>query len=395
MQARHKNVIKYLLNFVFSLSESDLEKRPTSAAIDLGALKDNYLRVKERVGGRASVLAVVKANAYGHGDLETAHVLVGLGCELLGVAIPEEGAKLRHGGIKSPIIVLGGIFPNQADDIVELGLTPVIFDASTAGILNSAAQRRGAVQEVHVKIDTGMGRLGLRAEEAGPFFSKLKGLSNLKLSGLHSHFAESEREDKGFSRTQIAAFQSAVSLARQAGFEPKYVGISNSADIIEPVNGTEFSMVRPGLMLYGSYPDERLRGKIELKPVLSLSTRVLHLKAIQAGESVSYGRRFVARRPSLIATLPIGYADGLPRSLGNNAEVLIRGKRAPIAGTVCMDLIMADVTDVPGVQKNDEAVIIGSQGSETITAEEVAARAGTISYEIFCRISQRVPRVYV
>ena len=372
-----------------------MEKRPTSATIDLGALKDNYLRLRERVRVGTSVLAVVKANAYGHGDVEVARVLEGLGCELLGVAIPEEGARLRQEGIKSPIIVLGGLFPNQANDVIDLGLTPVVFDASTASLLNSAASKRGTVQEVHVKIDTGMGRLGLRPEEAGPFFSRLKGLSNLKLGGLHSHFAESEREDKRFSEAQAAAFESSVALVRQMGFDPKYVGISNSAAIIEHLDGGRFNLVRPGLMLYGSYPDERLRGKIDLKPVLQLKTRILHMKAIQAGESVSYGRRFVAGRRSLIATLPIGYADGLPRSLGNAGEVLVRGRRAPFAGTVCMDLVMADVTDIPGVQTGDEAVIIGSQGNEAITAEEVAARAGTISYEIFCRISQRVPRVYV
>lgn len=370
-----------------------MEKRPTSAAIDMEALKTNYFRLRDRLQGGTAVLAVVKANAYGHGDVEIAHVLEGLGCELLGVAIPEEGARLREAGINKPIIVLGGLFPNQAEDIIDLGLTPIVFDERTASLLNSAASKRGVVQEIHVKIDTGMGRLGLRPEEAGPFFSKLKELSNLKLSGLHSHFAESEREDKRFSEEQAASFESSVSLIRQMGFDPKYVGISNSAAIIDGL-ASRFNMARPGLMLYGSYPDERLRSRIDLKPVLRLTTRVLHLKSIKAGESVSYGRRFVAKKESMIATLPIGYADGLPRALGNSGELLIRGKRAPIAGTVCMDLIMADVTDIPGVQNGDEVVIIGTQGDQSITAEEVAARAGTISYEIFCRISQRVPRIY-
>jgi len=372
-----------------------LEKRPTSATIDLGALKTNYFQLRDRVRGGAGVLAVVKANAYGHGDVEVARVLEGLGCEFLGVAIPEEGARLREAGIKKPIIVLGGLFPNQAGDIIDLGLTPVVFDASTASILNSAANERGTVQEIHVKIDTGMGRLGLRPEEVGPFFSRLKGLENLRLGALHSHFAESEREEKRFSEEQMTGFESSVALIRQMGFDPKYVGISNSAAIIEHLDGARFNLVRPGIMLYGSYPDGRLRGKIDLKPVLELKTRILHLKSIPPGGSVSYGRRFVAKRQSMIATLPIGYADGLPRSLGNTGEVLVRGRRAPIAGTVCMDLIMADVTDIPGVQNGDEAVIIGSQGSEAITAEEVAAKAGTISYEIFCRISQRVQRIYV
>jgi len=340
------------------------------------------------------MMAVVKANAYGHGAIEVARALESFGCAFFGVAIPEEGKQLRDAGITSPIAVLGGIFPDQAPDIVEHNLTPVVFDMAAARALDEAAGRRGVVLAVHVKLDTGMGRLGILPEEAVPFFSELKGLENLRVEALLSHFAESEAEEKEFSHRQLSAFLKAAEEIRGLGVNPKLLEMANSAALVD-FERSVLGMVRPGIMLYGSYPAPRLRESIKLKPVMQLKTRILLVKSVPAGFTVSYGRRFTTNRPSLIATLPIGYADGLPRKLGNSGEVLIGGYRAKIAGTVCMDLTMVDVTGVPGVKAGDEAVLIGAQGNETITAEEIADKADTISYEIFCRLSARVPRVYI
>jgi len=371
-----------------------LHKRPSIAYIDLKALEHNYRALMERAGPASGMMAVVKANAYGHGAAEVARALESIGCGFFGVAIPEEGVRLREAGISSPIAVLGGIFPGQAEDMVEHALTPVVFDLAAARSLDEAAKKRGIVFGVHVKLDTGMGRLGIQPSDAVPFFTEMKGFENLRVEALLSHFAESECEEKEFSRRQLALFLKTVEEIRGLGVAPKLLEMANSAALVD-MEGARLGMVRPGIMLYGSYPAGRLRGSIDLKPVMQLKTRVLFVKQVPEGFTISYGRRFTAKRPSLIATLPIGYADGVPRKLGGSGEVLVGGRRVPIAGTVCMDLMMADVTDVPGVRQGDEAVLIGTQGGESITAEEVAEKAGTISYEIFCGISARVPRVYI
>ncbi|MBW7957448.1 MAG: alanine racemase [Deltaproteobacteria bacterium] len=371
-----------------------MKKRPTSAFIDREALRFNYRQLRSRIPAGTAMMAVVKANAYGHGDIEVARVLEAMGSEFLGVAIPEEGARLRDAGITKPIAVLGGIFPDQAEMAFDYDLTPVVFELRTARSLDSEARKRGAIKKIHVKIDTGMGRLGLLPGEAGQFFAGLKELPNLKVEAVLSHFAESESEDKGFSISQLSVFQRSVEEIRATGFDPLFTEIANSAAIVD-LSGSHHNLVRPGIMLYGSYPAERLRERLILKPVLELKTRILHIKGVPKGFSVSYGRRFTTKRPSLIATLPIGYADGLPRRLEGKGAALAGGRRVPLVGAICMDLAMADVTDVPDVKAGDEVVIIGSQGAETITAEEVAGKAGTISYEIFCGISQRVPRVYL
>jgi len=369
-----------------------LHRRPTVAHIDLRALEHNYLELR-RVAPTTALMAVVKANAYGHGSIEVARKLDSLGCAAFGVAIPEEGAALRDAGIIKPIAVLGGIFADQAPDIVELGLTPVVFDIEVARALDRAAKNRRLTLNIHVKVDTGMGRLGIQPSEAASFFGELKGLENLRVEALLTHFAESEADDKEFSRNQLSAFFKTVEEIKGTGTTPVALEMANSAALVD-FEPSRLDMARPGIMLYGAYPAGRLRASVVLKPVMTLKTRILHLKKVPAGFTVSYSRRFTAKKPSIIATLPIGYADGVPRSLGNTGEALVGGMRAPYAGTVCMDLMMLDVTGVPGVKQGDETVLIGTQGKETITAEEVAEKAGTISYEIFCRISGRVPRVY-
>jgi len=371
-----------------------LENRPTCAIIDTEALRFNYAQLKAGIPATTKMMAVVKANAYGHGGLETATVLEGLGCGFFGVAMPEEGAALRAGGISAPVVVLGGIFPEQVEELFTFDLTPVIFDIKTARLINDFAKASGTRKKVHVKIDTGMGRLGLMPGQAAHFFEEFKPMANLELEAVLSHFSESEAKDRSFTEGQLALFLDTVKAIRAAGIDPPIVEIANSA-AAAAYPEARLGMVRPGIMLYGSYPAPHLAASIKLRPAMSLKTSVLHIKTLEAGTPVSYSRSFITKRRSVIAVLPIGYGDGLPRSLSNKGSVLVRGARAPIAGTVCMDLTMCDVTDIPGVSAGDEVVVIGAQGEEQITAEEVAAAAGTISYEVLCNISARVARRYI
>ncbi|MBI5889020.1 MAG: alanine racemase [Deltaproteobacteria bacterium] len=371
-----------------------MEKRPTHAVIDIGALRFNYLQIKTLIASGTKVMAIVKANAYGHGDVDAASTFESMGCDFFGVAVAEEGARLRNSGVKKPIVVLGGIFPNQIKGAFALGLTPVLFDLNTASLFNEFAMKDGSVKDVHVKIDTGMGRLGIRPEDADRFFREFTDFKHLRLEGLCSHFSSADEVDREFTDRQLALFRKTVKTANDLGIQPEYLHMANSAAIVE-FKESHFNLVRPGLMLYGAYPAERMCGKVELKPVMRLSTRILQLKNVPAGTPVGYGRTFVTSKASVIATLPIGYGDGLMRSLSNKGHVIVNGRTVPLVGTVCMDLAMCDVTHVEGVREGDEAVFLGGQGSVEIAVEEMAKKAGTISYEIFCSIGPRVPRIYV
>lgn len=369
--------------------------RPTVALIDRAALKHNYNEIRQKVSPQTAVMSVVKANAYGHGYLEVSRTLEQIGSPLFGVVMVEEGVILRGGGITRPIVVMGGIFADQIGELFEYDLTPVVFDVETAALINDYAAKTGAKKNVHVKIDTGMGRLGLLPKQIITFLQAFKGMEMLNMAGLMSHFAEVE--DKKYSQKQLDLFIKSVGIIQGMGFAPTYFHMANSAGIVDFVE-SHFNIIRPGIMLYGSYPSARFKRSIELMPVMKLCTRIEHIKKVPVGFSISYGRTFVTKQESLIATIPIGYGDGLPRRLSSRVgagEVLIRGKRVPIVGTVCMDLTMCDVTDVEGAATGDEAVIIGAQGDDFITAEEIAERAGTIPYEILCNISARVPRVLV
>ncbi len=370
-----------------------MEPRPTRAVISTKALEHNWRLIRGMVPESTAVMAIVKANAYGHGAIEVARRLESLGADYLGVAIVEEGVELREGGITAPIVVLGGA---RADNLVELfgfDLTPVVFDLPEAKLIDGFATASGSKKKIHVKIDTGMHRLGVMPAEAPAFFESLSAMKGLEVECTMSHFAESECPDREYSEEQIRSFTGAMEAVRAAGFEPGRLGMANSAAIVN-FPASHMDVVRPGLMLYGSYPIEYMRETVDLKPVLELRTSVLQIKRIPAGATVSYGRTFTATRDSTIAVLPIGYGDGLPRRLSGVGSVLVRGRRAPIAGVVCMDLTMVDVTGIEGVEAGTEVVVIGSMGSKAITVEEVAGLVGTISYEILCDISPRVPRLY-
>ncbi|MEE9615031.1 MAG: alanine racemase [Thermodesulfobacteriota bacterium] len=371
--------------------------RPTIALIDRKAIEHNYGQLRKLVSGTTKMMAVVKANAYGHGDVEVSKVLEGLGCEYLGVAICEEGVRLRQAGIKVPIVVLGGVYPSQVQDCFEFDLTPVIFDSDTAALLNQFAIKKSVKKKIHLKIDTGMGRLGLLPHHVVKFFQEFRSFDGLEVEGVLSHFAEVEEEDKAFSKKQLDMFLKVLGIIEGLGYDLPCVHMANSAAIVDYIE-SHFNLIRSGIMIYGAYPHMRFKDKVDLKPVMQLKTQILQAKNVPTGSPVSYGRTFVTRRESLIATIPIGYGDGLPRRLSSNAgqgEALVKGVRAPIVGTVCMDLTMLDVTGVEGVRAGDEVVIIGRQGEEEITVDEVAEKAGTIPYEILCNISARVPRLAV
>ena len=366
--------------------------RPTVGEVDLGALEFNYRQIKKRVPEGVKVLAVVKADAYGHGAIPISLRLEKLGVEYLGVAISEEGVELRRAGVKAPILVLGGIFGEDVDHIFRFRLTPVVFRKDCLKILSREAEKRKRKVKVHLKVDTGMGRVGVPLGLWPDFLREVRRLPKIETEGILSHFSMTD-EEEGFTQSQWGAFQSAVAVARELGVSSQYLHMASSA-MLTAFPGYAAGLVRPGIMLYGSYPSPVFRSLISLKPVMTLKTRIHFLKSVPSGARISYGGTFTAKRESCIATLPVGYADGYSRHLSNHGEVLIRGKRAPVVGKVCMDFIMVDVTDIPRASVGDEVVLIGRQGREQITSEEIAEKINSISYEVLCSIGKRVPRIY-
>lgn len=366
--------------------------RPTVGEVDLGALEFNYRQIKKRVPEGTKVLAVVKADAYGHGAIPISLRLEKLGVEYLGVAISEEGVELRKGGVKAPILVLGGIFGGEVDQIFRFRLTPVIFRKDFLKILSREAEKRGKKVKVHLKVDTGMGRLGVPLSLWPDFLREVRRFPKIETEGILSHFAMTD-EEESFTQSQWRAFQRAIAMAQELGISSQYLHMASSATLTA-FPGYAAGLVRPGIMLYGSYPSPTFRSLISLKPVMTLKTRIHFLKSVPSGARISYGGTFTTKRESRIATLPIGYADGYSRSLSNHGEVLIHGKRAPVVGKVCMDFIMVDVTEMPRVSVGDEVILIGQQGGEQVTAEEIAGKINSISYEVLCSIGKRVPRIY-
>ncbi|MEE8185746.1 MAG: alanine racemase [Thermodesulfobacteriota bacterium] len=373
---------------------SIVEKRPTVAIVDRSAIRHNFKKIREKILPDTKILAVVKADAYGHGAVEVARVLESIGCDFFGVALCEEGIELRKAGIKTPIVVLGGSYPGQPKELLLYNLTPVVFDTDTALLLNKHAKKSRAVIKIHVKVDTGMGRLGFLPHQIGPFLKKLKGLENIELEGILSHFAEVDEENKSYSKKQLDCFLDVLDVVKKMNYKPKFAHMANSAAIVD-YPSAHFNLVRPGIMLYGSYPNNRFKDKIDLRAAMKLKTQVIQLKRVSSGFPVSYGRRYVTDKDTIIATIPIGYGDGYPRCLSESGDMLVRGKRARVIGMVCMDLTMLDVSDIDGVNVGDEVVVMGSQNEEEITADDIAERAGMISYEVLCGISKRVPRVYI
>lgn len=371
--------------------------RPTVARVDLPALRHNARLVHDRLPPGMEVLAAVKADAYGHGLKPVARALVQEGVSWLGVAIVEEGIALRRAGIEASILVLGGPADGSEKAAMEAALTPVVYRSATVRALNAVAAGRGRAASVHLKIDTGMNRLGVPLQLLGDFLDLIEDLEHLYIDGVLTHLAEAEAAEDEFTQAQLRDFAAAVGEIRRRGHRPAYIHASNSAALMmgrssAPEVGV--NLVRPGIALYGHAPDSALEGAWPLRPVMSFETAISFLKKVPAGAQLSYGRTWTATRPSKIAALPVGYGDGYARALGNRAEVLVRGQRAPVVGRVCMDLTLVDVTDVPHVREGDPVVLLGAQGDERVTAAELGAMLETIPYEVLTAVSPRVPRVY-
>lgn len=373
------------------LSELDIRTsiRPTLAEVDLGAIQRNLVRVREAVGAGVAVWGVVKADAYGHGAVPVARALEPT-CNALAVSLAEEGLELRAAGIRAPIVVLGAYYGAHHADVLAHRLTPVVYDLGDLERFAGAAARRGRRADVHVKVDTGMSRLGIPLSEVPRLFARLREHSSLRLAGLSTHFASADLSDAEVTRNALSRFEACLSQARAAGFEGLVNHAANSAAAVR-FPEARYGAVRPGLALYGAMPSVHV-ALPGLEPALRLTTRIMSVHELAPGTAVSYGGLWRASRPSRIATLPIGYADGYPRHV-RDAQVLLRGQRAPIVGAVCMDMLMVDVTDLPAAREGDVVTLIGADGDQSISVDDVARWAGTINYEVLCGLSKRVPRV--
>ncbi|MGD0336661.1 MAG: alanine racemase [Candidatus Omnitrophota bacterium] len=363
--------------------------RPTWAEVNLSNLAHNFRQVKKLVSCATKVMVTVKADAYGHGLIPVSKKIVSCGADFLGVASIDEGIKIREAGIRIPVLVLGAILKKDVTPAFRYNLALTVCDRELAQALNVFARKKKKKVNVHVKVDTGMGRIGVMPHDAEKLVERINNLPFVKMDGIFTHFAFADT-NKDFTSYQIDIFNKLIERLRKKGIGIPLMHSANSMGIIDYKN-SHFNLVRPGLVIYGLYPKEGL--KIDLKPVLSLKTKVVFIKKVPAGCGISYGHAYFTKRPTKIVTIPIGYGDGYPRNLSNKGPVLIGGKRFKICGRICMDQIMVDVGDLD-VKIGDEAVLIGSQGRKKIVAEELAELSGTIPYEIVCGLGSRIPRVY-
>jgi alanine racemase len=371
--------------------------RPTVARVDLGAIRHNFRQIashaaRERPERPARTIAVVKANAYGHGAGQVARALEDAGADLLACADIEEGAALRAAGVTAEILVFGALSVSDLDGLFDCALTPTISTPGAARAVQAAAARYGRTIAHHLKIDTGMNRLGFRFDNLRRTLPELLSSPNLRLAAVYTHFATADDPASPLFEQQRTRFERAVAeVAAVSGVRPPSLHAANSAALLRD-SRVWYDRIRPGLLLYGIVPPP-LASTLDLHPALSLTSRVVAVKGVRVGEGVGYGLRFTAAGPATIAIVPAGYADGLDLRLAARGSVLIRGRRAPVVGSVCMDMLMADVTGLD-VSPGDEVVIIGAQGADRIDVREMAAQIGTIPYEILCRIGSRIERLY-
>jgi alanine racemase len=370
--------------------------RPVWMEVNLDNLAHNIRQIRNNVTAPASIMGIVKADGYGHGALEVSRVLIEEGVQRLGVAVLDEAIELRRDGINVPILILGYTPPELFDSVLEYDITPTLYSLEDALKLSNLASKKGQRVKIHLKLDTGMGRIGMiPGEDSAEKVSNIYKLPGIIIEGIFTHFSVADEKDKTYTRGQYEKFTQFVNALKDRGIEIPIRHAGNSATSID-LPEMHLDMVRPGVILYGLYPsDEVDREKVPLKPLASLKAAIAHVKTVPPGTSIGYGRKYISTGERVIATLPIGYADGYTRLLSGKAEVLVRGVRAPLAGNICMDQCMIDVTGIEGVKVGDEAVLMGQQGQESITAEELGSLLGTINYEIVCMIGKRVPRVYI
>jgi alanine racemase len=355
--------------------------------IDLAALRHNFHQVQSRMRAGTQILGVVKSDAYGHGMIRVARELAACGVHSLAVSKFWEARELHAHGIHLPVLILLGLEPADMEEAVKLKARPVIFRLDHARLLSHMASRMQEPVRVHLKVDTGMGRLGVPFEEVPSFLEELLHLPGVELEGVLSHFAVADEADKTFSQDQIDRFRAVLNILAEAGRTVTFAHISNSAGILD-LPHAHFQLVRPGIMLYGSPPSDAIHHPADLRPVMSFKTRIIQLKEVPPNRPIGYGRTYTTQQTSRIATLPVGYDDGYPRILSNRGRVLVRGRRAPLVGRVSMNMITIDVTHIPGAREDDEVVLLGGQGDERICAEEIAELSNTINYEIFCSIGR-------
>jgi len=366
--------------------------RPTWLEIDLKAIVYNFKRAKSIVGPKVKILAVVKSDAYGHGIKEVSRSLSKNGADYFGVACINEALQLRKTGIKKPILIFESIDVKYASEVVNNNLTVTISTLSLAYKISSYAKKRKKTAKVHVKIDTGMGRLGIWYEQALDFIKEIYVLPNLRIEGVYTHFPSADT-DRSFTNSQIRRFRKLKSNIELNGIDIPLYHAANSMAVISFKN-SYVDLVRPGLMLYGIYPKKGLTGKVKLKPAMKFKTQVMYVKTVPPGRGISYGRSFITNKKTTIATLPVGYNDGYFRAFSNKAKVLINGKRCKVVGRVCMDQIMVEIDKKNKVKINDVATLFGKDGKHHISAEELSGLADTIPYEIVCSAGKTQNRIF-
>lgn len=366
------------------------------AIVDLDAIASNIKNIRAKVDKNSGIIGIIKADAYGHGSVETAKVLLDNGADWLAVAVVDEGLNLRKNGITAPILLLGYTPELRLNDVINNGFIQTVYSYDTAKKLSEAASALGKKAVIHIKIDTGMGRIGYRVnEESADEIVKISKLPNIDVNGMFTHFSTADEADKSYTLEQYNKFVKMNDMLEERGLHIPVKHAANSAAIMD-FDNMMFNMVRPGIILYGAYPsDEVKKENLSLSPAMSIKTHVSYVKDVNEGDSISYGRKYTAPSKRRIATIPVGYADGFIRAYSKGGKVLIRGEYAPIVGRICMDQFMVDVTDIDGVEVNDEVVLMGKQGDKEITADFIASVLDTINYEVFCTLSKRVPRQYI
>lgn len=372
------------------LNISDIGYRPTWAEVNLRNLAFNFKQIRNMLSPKVKIMACVKADAYGHGLIPVANRLESCGADYLSVASIDEGIKLRKSGVRLPILVLGMILNKDIAPLLKYDLAQTVCTEELAVNLNKISGINNKSVNIHIKIDTGMGRLGVLCKDAVGFIKRLHKLKFLNIEGIFTHLSLADI-NRDFTLYQINMFNSMNKKLARSGIRIPLVHVANSLGVAS-YNESHFNMVRPGLIMYGLYPDEDL--DIKLKPVLSLKTKIVYFKKVPCGYGISYGYTYVTKKDTTVVNLPIGYGDGYPRNLSNLAPVIIKGKRFKISGRICMDQIMVDVGNLK-VRVGDEVVLIGCQGKSKITTEELASLSGTIPYEIVCGLGSRIPRLYI
>lgn len=369
--------------------------RPVWAEVDLDVLANNMREIK-RVSNSEEIIAIIKADGYGHGAVDIAPVLLENGANRFGVAVITEAIELRESGITVPIMILGFTPPTLHERILQYDIEQTIYTFSDAEALSKVAVSENKIGKVHIAVDTGMGRIGfLPNEESLQEIFNISKLPNIEIVGLFTHFSCADDFDKTYSQLQIKKYNEFNEKLLNLGINIPIKHLSNSAAVID-LPAVHYNAVRPGIILYGYYPSQEVqKDKIKVNPVMSIKANIVHIKTLGKGEYISYGRTFITKRESIIATLPIGYADGFTRLLFEKAKVIVGGKLAPVVGRICMDQCMIDITDIEGVKVGDEVILIGEdEYNNVITADDIANQLGTISYEVVCAVSKRVPRVY-